>query len=234
MISIVIPAHNEENYISETLNHIKNLFYPKDLFEVLVVENGSTDYTYDIANKFNQDNIKVYHLDLPGVSRAKNFGLKNISNKSEWVVFLDGDTVLRQNFLKDLSLFLTNNVDKNFVIGTTKVMPLENKKLQAILWMKFYDLGHKYTKTSYAIQIMKATLKDKVKFNESLSLAEDLEFIKDCLKYGNFFYFDTDSVLTSIRRFEKIGWFRLFLKWNYNAFLWRLNAKIKSDYSVIR
>lgn len=234
MISIVIPAHNEAKYITETLNHIQNLSYPRDSFEVLVIENGSIDDTYAIAKKFDGGNIRVFKVDSKGVSKAKNFGMEHVSGSSEWIIFLDADTILKSGFLKDLDLFLKKNSDKNFVIGTTSVKPLENESWYSLSWMKFYDLGHKYTKTSFAIQIMLATLREKVKFNEKMSLAEDLQFIQDCLAYGKFFYFDTDCVLTSVRRFEKIGWIKLFIKWNFDALVWRFNKKPQPDYKVIR
>lgn len=237
MISIIIPAHNEEKYIAETLKYIQDLSYPKESFEVLVVENGSDDNTYNLAKKFEDENIKVFTVPTRGVSKAKNFGIKNISEKSEWIIFLDADTILKQNFLKDLNDYLQKNKDKNFTIGTSALRPLEKQGWYPTAWIKFYNIGHKYTKTSFAIQIMKASLRDKIKFNENLILAEDLELIKNCLKYGKFFYFDTDSVFTSIRRFEKVGWIRLFLKWNFDALVWRLK-KTKSDhnhnYPVIR
>ncbi len=233
MISIIIPAHNEEKYITETLTHIQSLSYPKDSFEVLVIENGSSDKTYEIARKFESENIRIFTVETRGVSKAKNFGMKQVSPKSDWIVFLDADTILESTFLKDLDIYLSKNKEKDFVIGTASVLPLENKDWYASLWMKFYNVGHKYTKTSYAIQIMKTFLKEKVLFNEELSLAEDLQFIQDCLVYGKFFFFDTNTVLTSTRRFERIGWTRLFIKWNYDALMWRFK-KIKHDYPVIR
>jgi len=234
MISIIIPAHNEEKYIEETLKNINNLSTDKDQFEVLVIENGSTDRTLEIANFFSSKNIKIYSVQTKGVSKAKNFGLTKVSDRSEWIVFLDADTILKTNFINDLNLFLNNNKDKNFVIGTTAVKPLENNSIYARIWMKFYDLGHKYTKSSFAIQIMKASLRDRIKFDEELRLAEDLLLISDCLKMGNFFFLNTKEVLTSVRRFESVGWLRLFLKWNYEAILFKFNKNRKKDYPVIR
>lgn len=233
MISIIIPAHNEEKYIAETLSHIQKLSYPKDSFEVLVIENGSSDETYDIAKKFEGENIRVFTVDTRGVSKAKNFGMKQVSDKSDWIIFLDADTILEQTFLKDFDFYLSRNKNKNLAVGTTSVLPLENKGWYAKAWMKFYNISHKYTKTSYAIQIMKGSLKDKIQFNEGMHLAEDLQFIQDGLTYGKFLFFDTDTVLTSTRRFEKIGWTRLFLKWNYDVLLWKLK-KVTHDYPVIR
>jgi len=233
MISIIIPAHNEEKYLHETLSHIQNLVYPEDSFEVLVIENGSTDNTLSVAKKFESAHIKIFHTDARGVSKAKNFGMREVSPKSEWIIFLDADTLIAPTFLKDLEAYFVKNKDKNFVIGTTSVKPLENKDWYAMLWMRSYDFGHKYTKTSYAIQIMKTSVKDKVQFHEGMHVAEDLNLIQDCLIFGNFFYFDTDTVLTSTRRFEKIGWVTLFFKWNYMALLWRYK-RIKLEYPVIR
>jgi len=233
MISIVIPAHNEGKYISKTLKHTQELFYPKQSYEVLVIENGSTDDTLAVAKKFENENTKVFSIETKGVSKAKNFGMSKVSDKSEWVIFLDADTVLENNFLEDLNTYLNKNKDKNFVIGTAKVKPLEETGWYANAWMKFYNLGHKYTKTSFSIQIMKASLKDKVVFDEGLSLTEDLKFIKDCLAYGKFLFLETETVHTSIRRFEKKGWLRLFLKWNLDALLSRFRDP-KHVYPVVR
>ncbi|NCS92037.1 MAG: glycosyltransferase family 2 protein [Candidatus Altiarchaeum hamiconexum] len=83
-ISIIIPAYNEEKYIKETsskLKEIKNNEY-KNL-EVIVVENGSTDKTYEIAKQYaNADkNFKVFHLDKASAAIATNFGAKQASGE---------------------------------------------------------------------------------------------------------------------------------------------------------
>jgi len=231
--SFIIPAHNEEKYIGKTLDHINNLAYTKSAFEVWVIENGSADKTFDVAKKHAGENTMVLIAPEKGVSKAKNFGLEKLSSRSEWVIFLDADTVLEENFLSGLNHFLHKNKFKNFVIGTTSIKPFENKNWYARIWFWLYDIGHLYTKTSYTIQIMSASLRNKVRFDKRLSLAEDLLFIKDCLPFGKFFFWDTDTVLTSTRRFDKIGWFTLFIKWNWDALVWRFSKK-KKEYQVIR
>jgi glycosyltransferase involved in cell wall biosynthesis len=231
--SIIIPAHNEEKYIGETLDRIKKLTYPKSSFEVWVIENGSTDQTFDVAKKHADENIMVLNSPVKGVSKAKNFGMEKLSSRSEWVIFLDADTILTETFLLDLYGFLQKNADKNFVIGTTSIKPHENTGWYAKLWFRLYDIGHKYTKTSYTIQIMNASLRNKVHFDIGLALAEDLNFIKDCLPFGKFFFLDTNAVLTSTRRFDQVGWVTLFIKWNWDAIMWRI-GKRKKPYPVIR
>ena len=231
--SIIIPAHNEEKYIGETLSRIQKLNYPKDFFEALIIENGSNDATYEVAKKFDDKNIRTMSVSLKGVSKAKNFGMSVMCANSDWIVFLDADTHLMPAFLDDLAIFLRKNEKRNFAIGTTEVWPIENKKWYAHVWFWLYNWGHKATNTSYAIQIARASLKNKAHFDEGITLAEDLKYIKELLPYGNFFYFATDTVLTSTRRFDTVGWNTQFIKWNWDALMFKLFKKA-NEYPVIR
>ncbi len=230
--SIVIPAHNEEKYIKETLQNITNLNYPKDKFEVIVVENGSTDKTLGIAKKFEKENIRIFSSTEKGVSRARNFGVKNINQNSDWAVFLDADTILKNNFLDEFSDYLNKNVNKNFSIGTTEIKPYP-ESTKAVLWYKFYDFFHEILKASYSVQIIKSSILDKVKYDESMERAEDLKMIKDARKYGKFFFFKTKNVFTSTRRFTETGWLKLLFIWVIGAIspFWR---RKNPKYVVIR
>lgn len=231
--SFIIPAHNEEKYIKRTLEHINELKYPKTAFEVWVIENGSNDRTFDVAKNNAGENIMVLSAPEKGVSKAKNFGMERLSSRSDWVIFLDADAVLKEDFLSGLNDFLYKNRFEKFVIGTTAIQPFENRDWYARIWFWLYDIGHRYTKTSYTIQIMNASLRNKVRFDKELSLAEDLKFIKDCLPFGRFFFWNTNTVFTSTRRFDKIGWVTLFVEWNWDALVWKFNKK-KKEYPVIR
>ena len=216
--SIVIPAHNEENYITETLTNIKQLNYPADRLETIVIENGSTDKTFEVAKKFEGENMHIFSSTEKGVSKARNFGINKINNQSEWTVLLDADTVLKPEFLNDLNKYLQNNITKNYVIGTTTLQPLPETKT-ARRWFAFYDWGHKVFKVSYSIQIAKTSLLKNIKYDESMSTGEDLKFIKDALKIGGWFFIETPTVYTSTRRFEQVGWWKLFIQWNFVALL---------------
>lgn len=231
--SFIIPAHNEEKYLPNTLIRLAALDYPKEFFEVLVIENGSTDATFRVAQGFSGGNVQVFKNLEKGVSKAKNFGMTKVSSESDWIVFLDADTVLEKNFLNDISDFFRKHSHTLLAIGTTRVRPLENDRWYAKIWMRLYDMGHKFTRTSYAIQIMNTPMREHAQFDPALALAEDLKFIRDLMPYGSFFYINTDSVFTSTRRFDKIGWITLFLKWNWDALVWKFK-KTKKEYPVIR
>jgi glycosyltransferase involved in cell wall biosynthesis len=230
--SIIIPAHNEEKYIAETLRHIQNLDYPKDQYEAIVVENGSTENTFTVAQEFQGGNIHVFSSNTKGVSAAKNLGIGKSAAHSNWTIFLDADTLLKKNFLNDLNTFLVKNQNKNLAVGTTRVHPIPHTK-RGHFWFQFYNIGHQLTKTSYSIQLIKSSLLKDIHFDETLSMGEDLELIKNGLKHGKFLYFKTDDVFTSTRRFEGFGWFKLFFSWNYVALLPK-NMKKKHSYEVIR
>ncbi len=231
--SIVIPAHNEELYIEKTIRHIQGLEYPKDEFEVLVIENGSSDRTHEIAKHYQGGNIRV-HTSSKGVSVAKNFGLKMIAPTSDWVIFLDADTQLKPPFLRDLNQYLHKYKHQHLSVGTTRVTPFENNSRNARAWFWFYNFGHKLTKTSFAIQIMKSSLREKVYFDEEIHFAEDLKLIKELLRFGKFFYFDTETVLTSTRRFDEVGWWKQFFKWNWEALVLSRTKKKTQAYTPIR
>lgn len=231
--SIIIPAHNEEAYIGETLRALSALQYPADRFEVIVVENGSTDRTHKIAQEKIGPNGQIY-VSERGVSKAKNFGLEHVSAHSDWTIFLDADTRLGPNFLQELNAYLYKSRRRNISVGTTRMMPLENSSRKARAWFAFYNWGHKLTKTSFAIQFMRSALRDRVRFDETVHFAEDLKLINDLQKYGAFCYVDTKDVRISTRRFDTVGWFRQFIIWNWEAITLSRTRHRRSGYQVIR
>ncbi len=230
--SIIIPAHNEEKYIVDTLNHIKALDYPADRYETIIVENGSSDKTLDIIKKYEGGNTFVLVSNRKGVSIAKNVGIEKRSKKCNWIVFLDADTLLKKNFLGSLNIFLIKNNYKNLTIGTTEIKPIP-KRLVAQAWFIFYDIGHRLTKASYSIQILRNSVAEKFRFDENMTMGEDFELKQFARKQGKFFFFATKDVHTSTRRFDKEGWWKIFFSWTFVAAL-PTSMKKKFVYKVVR
>jgi glycosyltransferase involved in cell wall biosynthesis len=231
--SIIIPAHNEEKYVAKTLDYLMNIDYPMDKYEVIVVENGSIDGTLSVLEKYKGiRNFLILSSKEKGVSKAKNFGIGKVSVKSDWTIFLDADTVLRKDFLKLLNSYLLERAHEDLVIGTTSVLPESNSKY-AHAWFIFYNFAHWFIKVSFSIQIAKSNLLSKVKFDDFLSYGEDYKFLRDYQKFGKFFFFRTNDVLTSTRRFDEEGWFKLFIKWIVRGILPE-KIKRKVNYEIIR
>jgi len=232
--SIIIPASNEEKYISNTLENLSKLNYYKDKFEIIVVENGSVDNTLEIVKSFKEKipNLKIL-TSKKGISVAKNKGLENIDETSDYTIFLDADVIVKENFLKELNNFLNKNSYKNLAIGTTKVRPYERRSLSDDFWFLLLNLSHLLTKTSCSIQIAKSDIAKQVKYDEDLNFSEDLKFIKSMLVFGDFFYLNTNSVFISIRKFMKKGYVKTFSEWIYQALMPESKKKNKS-YDEIR
>jgi glycosyltransferase involved in cell wall biosynthesis len=229
--SIIVPAHNEEGYIADTLEHVAALSYPTDSYEVLVVENGSSDRTLEVAKGFERSNIRVFNSSCVGVSAAKNFGIDRMSEASDWVVFLDADTILEADFLNDLQRMVRGSGDR-LTVGTTRVQPIGGGR-RARAWFAYYDLAHRLGKGSYAIQIARRSLFPAIRFDEHLTMGEDLQLIKQARESGDFFFLPTDEVYTSTRRFDTVGYWRLFVRWTFVSVLPGRMQKL-FGYDIIR
>lgn len=235
-ISIIVPAHNEEAELAGTLNCLLQQNYPANRYEIIVVENGSTDATLQIAQDIGiraagDRNIRVLQ-SARGVSVAKNVGLAATDPLSEWVVLCDADTHLAPDFLNQLNLFLVRQQGEP-TVGTCSIGPRPDDSIYARLWFRAYDCIHRWTKTSYALQIAKTSIARSVGFHPGLQLAEDLTFIQECMEYGNFFFHNTDQASTSTRRFEAFGYLRLSLRWAFEALL-PMRVKRSRSYRVVR
>lgn len=214
--SIIIPAHNEALYVENTLQHIKNLSYPEDKYEVLVIENGSSDETLEIAQEFESENVHVFKNTTTGVSAARNMGIDKLSPESDWVLFLDADTLLGKDFLNELSVFLSK--PNRFSVGTTSVRPYP-LTTNARVWYSFYDVCHRIFEALYSITIVKRSLLPGLRYDETLVMAEDLNMVKQARKQGKFFFLSTPNVSTSTRRFDQEGWWHVFFQWTFVASL---------------
>jgi cellulose synthase/poly-beta-1,6-N-acetylglucosamine synthase-like glycosyltransferase len=93
-VSVLIPAYNEEKNIKKCLESVKNINYPKNLLEIIVVDDGSTDKTYEIAKK---EGVKVYKIKHSGKAKALNFGIEKCSG--EYILILDADTIIHKDFI---------------------------------------------------------------------------------------------------------------------------------------
>ena len=122
----------------------------------------------------------------------------------------------------------------NRVIGTTRVLPLEEESLRASLWFSFDNWVHRLAKVPFGyITITKTQIAKKCEYDENLPFSEDQRFGRDCLEFGEFLFMQTRSVCTSTRRFEQVGYFTQGLKWFFKTLLPDC-IKEKIPYKTIR
>ena len=99
-ISIIVPAYNEEARIKNTLEAIKNI---KEINEIVVVDDGSSDNTTKVASEVKSEKIVVLKLDKnKGKGYALNYGLKIAMKNADIIGFLDADLGSSANDVKKL------------------------------------------------------------------------------------------------------------------------------------
>lgn len=207
--SIIIPAYNEENYIEKCLEMFD------DSVETIVVANGCTDKTAEVAKKYA---TKVVEIKEKGVSKARNEGAR--LSESDFLIFLDADIILTKDNLEKI-------LSSGNEVGTCYAIPDVDKFLPKML-MKlkkpFQRIGW-----SSGLIFCKKEIYEKVNgFDESLAFGEDGKFLRTAKKHGKFGVVDA-YVVNSMRRFEKSGYLKWILFWIKNSF-----KKNKSYYEVVR
>ncbi len=204
--SFVIPAHNEEKIIERTIRCLQALGYPEDRYEIIVVENGSTDETYGTAVRLESPNTRIYSSEK-GVSRARNFGLTKTSASMDWCIFMDADVFVQHGFLTDLNAYLDEHPKAGY--GTTTVH-LDSDALVARFWSLFNNVTYRLFKVMFAIHIVRKDIALKISYNVDLVSGEDIAYGRAVAKYGRYFFMKTNKVASSPRRFEKKGYFAMF------------------------
>ncbi|MHB8106337.1 MAG: glycosyltransferase family 2 protein [Candidatus Cryosericum sp.] len=205
--SIVIPAYNEQDYIGTTLSALKELDYPPDRFELIIVENGSTDRTDKVVAANAPVSAKVVRVAETGVSHARNVGADLVSTASDWVIFLDADTYFAPTFLTELDRFLRANTGRNLGTGMVSLRPVPDSTV-ARGWYHFYNTICYATRTTKSIQFIRRDLLNDIRYDESLTFGEDERMLKECRHRARHFYLRSKGVFSSTRRFLQNGWIR--------------------------
>ena len=87
LVSVVMPAYNSEKYIAESIESVLNQTFKN--FEIIVVDDGSTDNTRKIISDYKDNRIRYYYQENLGSGAARNLGLSN--SRGNWIAFLDSD-----------------------------------------------------------------------------------------------------------------------------------------------
>lgn len=205
MLSIVIPAYNEEKLLPVTLESLvkQKTSYT---FEVIVVDNNSTDKTSEVAKKFGSKlNIKVIKEKKKGRGAARQIGF--IEAKGEIILSTDADTTLPSDWVERLVTELKKSkVDA--VTGTCTINdcdPLTNWcfNLFQPLSMKGYCLvyGH-YWLSGFNFAIYKKSYLKTAGFDSNLNGLEDIDLSFKLMKAGTIKFIPDLPVEFSGRRLK--------------------------------
>ncbi|MEZ3499662.1 glycosyltransferase family 2 protein [Pantoea sp. KPR_PJ] len=180
--SIIIPAWNAQKTLRRTL--ISVLQQTCDDYEVIVVNDGSTDGTAALLDEFSyQENIRVIHQQNAGVSAARNHALSQA--EGEYIIFLDADDWVDDHFLASFQHSLESHCDKpvDLIVGN-----LVDERIGRISQYGYFaaqempgllgeleisdNIGYLHNKC-YSRRVMEA---NDLHFLEGISMSEDLLF----------------------------------------------------------
>lgn len=179
-ISVIIPLYNKENTIKNTIESVLNQTFTD--YEIIVVNDGSTDKSLDIVKGFNDSRIRIIDKDNEGVSKTRNRGIKEA--KGVYLCFLDADDILEnkafESFMKLYSQY--GNIDilsgNYFEVEHGIESPICKIEKEGLLhnpdknlWLKNWNmrLG--------SFLVSKHCCCDSVLFPENMCMGEDVYFV---------------------------------------------------------
>ena len=193
-LSLIIPAYNEAEVIKATLGAI-NEAIASEFVEILVVCNGCTDNTAEIAKKAGAN---VLTISDKGAAKASNFGAKRAT--TDTLLFLDADTIIAKNLLQKVREAVANNY-----IGGRTVVKWEGKGIMPRLF-SLVSYVHPYKYGGFCF-VDKSVFESIGGYKEG-TYGFDFDLGKRVSRHGKTVFIRDSHVLTSSRRFEDEGWLR--------------------------
>ena len=178
LVSVVIPTFNHSNYLGKAISSVIDQTYKN--WELLIIDNYSTDNTKKVINSFNDRRIKSFLIKNFGIiAKSRNAGI--LAAKGEWIAFLDSDDWWEKNKLQKCTNLINNKVDLiyhdlliesyNRPLLTRKL--IKSRKLQKPILIDLLENGNAISNSSVIVR--KKILKKVGLIDESKELvaAED-------------------------------------------------------------
>lgn len=176
MISIIIPLYNKEAIIERTLQSVLSQDY--DDFEVVVVDDGSTDKSAGIVRKIDDPRVHFIEQENGGPSKARNTGIKH--SKGEWLYFLDADDEMLPGTLSHFNGLTTEYPEADMFLGEICFFDGKHKSMGKKYKEGFVDNIFKSHFLGVTLQcsgssLYKKSVCEKFMYNEQIRRYEDLE-----------------------------------------------------------
>lgn len=191
IVSIIVPAYNAEKYIHEAIQSVVDQTFQE--WELLVVDDGSTDSTAKTINSFSDERIVLIQQKNAGVSSARNSGIELARGK--YITFLDADDVLPSKSLEARVEYMEKHSEVDLVDGKIMIKDAEMKetirnyvpyyngpllpRLMALDSSVFFNVCYMFKRENLG----------NIRFKEKMTHAEDLLFYMELsslehVKYG--------------------------------------------------
>ena len=204
--SIIVPVYNTEKYINETLNSVLSQNYSN--FEIVCVNDGSTDDSLKILNQLSNTDSRVKVIDIKngGPANARNVGLQNA--QGDYILFLDSDDLMEQNALEKINKQIIKNHQPNLLVFSATVFNTDNipdwvtDSITAYNHVKsdkacYSSLFEEPTATPFLWNkaYKNSFLKDNnISFNTTITIGEDQSFLFRVFTHAGKVVFNSDKI----------------------------------------
>lgn len=179
--SVIIPLYNKEVSIASTIQSVLNQTY--DDFELIVVNDGSTDKSREVIADIADSRIRIIDKENGGVSGARNRGIREANN--EWLTFLDGDDRWDANYLSLMNGLIEVYPDYKFFASSISYVEADlGRKGKTYVIDDFFKLNHRSTFIhTDAIVIHRSCFGKAGMFDERFSKGEDIDMWRRIARY---------------------------------------------------
>jgi glycosyltransferase involved in cell wall biosynthesis len=204
MISVIIPARNEEEFLPATLRALQDQTYRN--LEVIVVANGCRDRTADVARDFG---CRVFELESRGLGVARNLGGREA--EGQILLFLDADTLLPKETLATIAA----KFRRNHACGTLWGEPDSRRFSHKLIYAgkNLLHATHLHCGSSGVILCWKDHFLKVGGFDEGLYLRENSHLMRRLLRFGRYKFIFKTPAITSMRRYETRGTMEMVRLW---------------------
>tara|TARA_B100001093_G_scaffold468498_2_gene488530 strand:+ start:1558 stop:2448 length:891 start_codon:yes stop_codon:yes gene_type:complete len=127
LFSVIIPTYNRDCFITKTIESVLNQTCSS--FELIIVDDGSTDSTEKVVREIEDPRIKYFKKENAERGAARNFGVNKA--KGDYITFLDSDDLLYSKYLKEASLFIASNGEINVFHQLFEIRNNSDKLIQS-------------------------------------------------------------------------------------------------------
>ena len=178
LISVLMPVRNSEMFVAQAIESIL-LQTCKD-FELIIVDDGSTDNTLSVVKKYDDNRIRLFEYDHRGVAYQTNFAAMH--SRGKYLTKMDADDISHANRLTEHYSFLVENPNVELVGNNIRLIDSKNKNLGIIKFPESnadinYFLPIKPTVFNGTMTINRKTFETLGGYKEELEVGEDHDFL---------------------------------------------------------
>lgn len=186
LVSVIVPVYNAAQFLEECIQSILKQDFED--FEILLINDGSTDNSGKICNHYAtiDERVKVFHKENGGVSSARNVGIEKA--KGKWITFIDSDDYIENHYFN--SLKNVNNSDwillefkKESLNKTINNLGFKNEQFIKENFISKYSIYPHFPSPCGSFYRKEIITKHKISFNPSLIYGEDFVFNIRYLNY---------------------------------------------------